>query len=68
MQHAQFEKPHSARPIEVDFHGEPKGVLVSLDEGYRFLAVKLDVFDIDGRIFDSLEDAQAAIRDTLARQ
>lgn len=68
MQHAQFEKPRTARPIEVDFHGEPKGVLVTMDEGYRFLAVKLDVFDIDGQIFDSVEDAQAAVSATLSRQ
>jgi hypothetical protein len=49
MQHAPFEKPHSAKPIAVDIDGEPKGVLLALDAGFRFLAVKFDAFGVDGR-------------------
>jgi hypothetical protein len=65
MQHAHFEKPHSAKPIAVDVDGEPKGVLVALDAGFRFLAVKLDAFGVDGHIFETIEAAEAAVRDAL---
>jgi hypothetical protein len=65
MQHAHFEKPHSAKPIAVDIDGEPKGVLVAHEDGYRFLAVKLDAFGVDGQVFDSVEAAEAAVRVAL---
>lgn len=65
MQHAHFEKPHSAKPIAVDVDGEPKGVLVALDAGFRFLAVKLDAFGVDGQVFELIEAAEAALRDAL---
>ncbi len=65
MQHAHFEKPHSLKPIAVDVDGEPKGVLVVQDTGFRFLAVKLDAFGVDGQVFASIEAAEAAVRDAL---
>lgn len=65
MQHAHFEKPHSAKPIAVDIDGEPKGVLVAHDTGFRFLAVKLDAFGVDGQVFATIEAAEAAVRDAL---
>ena len=68
MQHAQFEKPHSAKAIAVDIDGEPKGVLVASDQGFRFLAVKLDVFGVDGQVFASIELAEAAVRESLRGQ
>lgn len=68
MQHAHFEKPHSAKPIAVDIDGEPKGVLVAHDAGFRFLAVKLDAFGVDGQVFASIEAAEAAVRDALRPQ
>lgn len=65
MQHAQFEKPHGAKPIAVDIDGEPKGVLVVHDDGFRFLAVRLDAFGVDGQVFASIKAAEAAVRDAL---
>jgi hypothetical protein len=65
MQHAHFEKPHSAKPIAVDIDGEPKGVLVAHDAGFRFLAVRLDAFGVDGQVFATIEAAEAAVRDAL---
>ena len=65
MQHAHFEKPHSLKPIAVDIDGEPKGVLIAHEDGFRFLAVKLDAFSVDGHIFDTIEAAEAAVRDAL---
>ena len=68
MQHAHFEKPRSAKPIAVDIDGEPKGVLVASGDGFRFLAVKLDAFGVDGKVFDSVEAAEAAVRESLRGQ
>lgn len=68
MQHAHFEKPHSAKPIAVDIDGEPKGVLVAHEDGYRFLAVKLDAFEVDGKVFETVEAAESALRDVLRLQ
>ncbi|MDB5538356.1 MAG: hypothetical protein JWQ89_83 [Devosia sp.] len=65
MQHARFEKPHSAKPIAVDVDGQPKGVLLAHHSGFRFLAVKLDAFGVDGQVFESIEAAEAAVRDAL---
>ena len=68
MQHGHFEKPHSAKPIAVDVDGEPKGVLVASGEGFRFLAVKLDAFGVDGQVFATVEAAEAALRESLRGQ
>ncbi len=65
MQHAHFDKPHSLKPIALDIDGEPKGVLVAHADGYRFLAVKLDAFEVDGQVFETVEAAEAAIRDVI---
>lgn len=65
MQHAQLQKSHSAKPIAVDVDGEPKGVLVTLDAGYRFLAVKLDAFGLDGQVFETVAAAEAALRQSV---
>jgi hypothetical protein len=68
MQHAQIEKTHGTRPIAVDIDGEPKGVLVTLDHGFRFLAVKLDAFGVDGQVFETIAAAEAALRLTMQAQ
>lgn len=68
MQHAQFEKPHTAKPIAIDVDGEPKGVLVAAETGFRFLAVKLDAFGVDGQVFATIEAAEAAVRESLRGQ
>jgi hypothetical protein len=64
MQHAHFEKPHTAKPIAVDVDGEPKGVLVASGDGFKFLAVKLDAFGVDGQLFATVEAAEAAVRES----
>ena len=65
MQHPKFETPKSARPIAIDIDGEPKGVVVALEPGFRFLAVKLDAFGVDGQVFETVEAAEAAVRSAL---
>ena len=66
MQHADYDRSDTAKPISVDVDGEPKGVLVAMDEGFRFLAVKLDAFGVDGQVFDTVAEAKEAVRDSMS--
>ena len=59
MQHT-VDKPHGTKPIAIEVDGEPLGVVVPDPEGYRFLAVRLNAFGIDGETFPSVEAAQLA--------
>ncbi len=59
MQHI-VAQPSLPKPIAIDVAGEPLGVVIPSSEGFRFLAVRLPVFPLDGMIFDSVEAAQAA--------
>ena len=59
MQHS-VEQPTAAKPIVIEVRGEPLGVVVPATGGFRFLAVKLPVFAIDGQIFASVDEAKAA--------
>ena len=49
-----------ARSIAIEVAGEPQGVVIPSAEGFRFLAVRLPVFPLDGVIFESVEAARAA--------
>ena len=60
MQHTPSGRPQDQRPIVIEVEGEPLGVVVPAGEGFRFLAVKLPVFDIDGQVFETIEAATAA--------
>lgn len=51
----------TARPVAIEVDGEPLGVVVPADEGFRFLAVRLSAFPIDGRTFESVEAARMAL-------
>jgi hypothetical protein len=62
MQLARIEKPQGTRPIAIDVDGEPKGVVVADNQGFRFLAVKFDAFAVDGQIFETVEQAEDAVR------
>lgn len=61
MQHQALTRPPASRPIPVEYAGEPLGVVVPSDAGYRFLAVRFSAFPIDGQTFDSVEAAEAAL-------
>jgi hypothetical protein len=60
MQHTPSGRPQDQRPIVIEVEGEPLGVVVPADEGFRFLAVKLPVFAIDGQTFETIEAATIA--------
>ena len=62
MQHQTFSsRPPAPKPIAIEVDGEPLGVVVPADEGYRFLAVRLNAFAVDGRIFTTVEAARNAV-------
>jgi hypothetical protein len=61
MQHQTISRPPSLRPIAIEIDGEPLGVVVPSDEGYRFLAVRFSAFALDGKIFESVEEARNLI-------
>jgi hypothetical protein len=63
MQHTPSGRPQDQRPIVIEVEGEPLGVVVPAAEGFRFLAVRLPVFAIDGRTFATIEAATAAATD-----
>lgn len=66
MQHQIISRPQAPRPIAIEIDGEPLGVVVPHDEGYRFLAVRYAAFDHDGQVFSSVEDARAIIGASLS--
>lgn len=66
MQHAHPRNPNGSRPVAIEVNGEPLGVVVPEAQGFRFLAVRLPAFAIDGRIYDSVEAAQRAASAAIA--
>jgi hypothetical protein len=65
MQQSYFKVP-AQKPIVIEVSGEPLGVVVPENDGYKFLAVKFPVFGIDGQTFETVEAAQLAARAILA--
>ena len=65
MHHEPISRPQSPRPIAIEVDGEPLGVVVPADEGYRFLAVRLNAFAIDGQIFTTVEAARDAVSEAV---
>jgi hypothetical protein len=65
MQHQTFARPPAQRPIAIEVDGEPLGVVIPADEGFRFLAVKLQAFAVDGQIFTTVEQARDAVSEVV---
>jgi len=65
MQHQTFSRPPASRPIAIEVDGEPLGVVVPAEEGFRFLAVRLNAFAVDGRVFTSVEAARDAVSEAV---
>ncbi len=61
MQEAKLDRAKAHKPIVIEVAGEPLGVVVPHDSGYRFLAVKLPAFAIDGQLFATVEQAHIAV-------
>jgi len=65
MQENSFSKAETLRPTVIEVAGEPQGVIVPTEGGYRFLAVKLPAFVVDGQHFATVEIAHRAVRDAV---
>jgi hypothetical protein len=64
MQHS-VARPAPPKPIAIDVAGEPLGVVIPSADGFRFMAVRLPVFPLDGKVFSSVEEARNAAADVL---
>lgn len=67
MQESSFDRAKAHRPIVIEVAGEPLGVVVPHEAGYRFLAVKLPAFAIDGQHFASVEKAHFAVSEAVRK-
>ena len=48
------------KPLVIEVGGEPQGIIVPVNGGVRFVAVKLPVFPMDGHVFPTAEAAHQA--------
>lgn len=65
MQENNLNRADRLRPIVIEVAGEPQGVVVPADNGYKFVAVKLPAFAMDGHHFPSIETAHLAVRQAV---
>lgn len=65
MQEAKLDRAKAHKPIVIAVAGEPLGVVVPHEGGYRFLAVKLPAFAIDGQHFATVEQAHFAVSEAV---
>lgn len=62
MQHQTFpSRPPAPKPVAIEVDGEPLGVVIPADKGYRFLAVRFNAFAVDGKVFTTVEEARDAV-------
>ncbi len=67
MQENSVQRTKVQKPVVIEVGGEPLGVVVSHRDGFRFLAVKLPAFAIDGHVFGSIESAKSAASEVMRR-
>jgi hypothetical protein len=67
MQESRVNRASALRPIVIEVAGEPQGIVVPHDGGYRFVAVRLPAFAIDGQQFESVEKAHVAVTAAVSR-
>ncbi|MBJ7579409.1 hypothetical protein JHC09_16160 [Devosia sp. MC532] len=60
MQENSLSRAVRLKPIVIEVSGEPQGVVVPVSEGFKFVAVKLPAFAIDGHLFPTVELARSA--------
>ncbi|WDR02148.1 hypothetical protein PSQ19_16025 [Devosia algicola] len=68
MQERTFDRTKVQKPIVIEVGGEPLGVVVADEAGYRFLAVKLPAFAIDGQTYNSVEKARTAASELMRQR
>lgn len=67
MLESSVDRAKAHKPIVIEVGGEPLGVVVPHAEGYRFLAVKLPAFAIDGQQFATVEKAHFAVSEAVRK-
>lgn len=65
MQENNLNRAVRQRPIVIEVGGEPQGVVVPEAGGYRFVAVRLSAFPIDGQRFANIEMAHLAVANAV---
>ncbi len=64
MQYAPVRAP-AQKPIVIEVGGEPFGVVIPSESGFRFMAVRFPVFPLDGKLFETVDAATLAARDAV---
>lgn len=67
MQEHSLDRAKAHKPTVIEVGGEPLGVVVPHGTGYRFLAVKLPAFAIDGQQFETVEKAHFAVSQAVRK-
>ena len=67
MQERSLDRAKAHKPIVIEVAGEPLGVVVPNADGFRFLAVKLPAFVIDGQQFETVEKAHFAVSQAVRK-
>lgn len=67
MQERSLDRAKAHKPIVIEVGGEPQGVVVPNAGGFRFLAVKLPAFAIDGQQFETVERAHFAVSQAVRK-
>ena len=67
MQERSLDRAKAHKPIVIEVGGEPQGVVVPNAEGFRFVAVKLLAFAIDGQQFETVERAHFAVSQAVRK-
>jgi hypothetical protein len=60
MHEPSVDRTNVHKPVVIEVEGEPLGVVVPHAAGFRFLAVKLPAFAIDGEIYETIDAARQA--------
>jgi hypothetical protein len=66
MKENNLNRAERLRPIVIEVAGEPQGVVVPAEGGYKFVAVKLPAFAMDGQHFPTIETAHLAVSQAVA--
>jgi hypothetical protein len=67
MHESSVDRASALKPIVIEVAGEPQGIVVPHEGGYRFVAVRLPAFAIDGHQFESVEKAHFAVKSAVDR-
>jgi hypothetical protein len=65
MQENSLNRAERLRPIVIEVAGEPQGVVVPDAGGYKFVAVKLPAFALDGQLFADIDAAHIAVSEAV---